>query len=380
MGTLAVYVLPLQAESGDDNGNPLLEASPGLMIWTLVIFGITLFILKRYVFGPVGQAIEKRRADISQSIEEAERSRDEATALLEDYRTRLAEARREADALREQGRKEGERQAQEIVTQAHAQRERILADAETQISAEARSAASGLRDQVATLALLAAEKVSRRSLSDDDHRRLIEEAIAEADLSAVATNGNGRTRLRVSVATTYADALYEAAVDADAVPQVAADVNAFAEAVEGSPELRMALDNPEIDSRAKTSVIAAVAADAHPLVGNFLQVLVERGRIAEFLEIAQAFRERVARAQARIEVEAVTAVPLPDDLRDRIVESIQSKTHATVELTESVNPDVVGGLVLHVGEVVIDGSVRHRIEELRHDLTRAPVDAAVAPA
>ena len=193
MGTLAVYVLPLQAESGDDGGNPLLEASPGLMIWTLVIFGITLFILKRYVFGPVGQAIEKRRTDIAQSIEEAERSRDEATALLEDYRTRLAEARREADALRDQGRKEGERQGQEIVSQAQAQRERILADAETQIFAEARSAASGLRDQVATLALLAAEKVSRRSLSDDDHRRLIEEAIEEADLSAVATNGNGRT-------------------------------------------------------------------------------------------------------------------------------------------------------------------------------------------
>ena len=142
----------------------------------------------------------------------------------------------------------------------------------------------------------------------------------------------------MSVATTYADALYEAAVDGDAVLQVAADVDAFAEAVEGSPELRMALDNPEIDSRAKASVIAAVAADAHALVGSFLQVLVERGRIAEFLEIAQAFRERVARAQARIEVEAVTAVPLPDDLRVRIVESIQSKTHATVELTESVQP------------------------------------------
>ena len=189
MGTLAVYALPLQAESGDDGGNPLLEASPGLMIWTLVIFGITLFILKRYVFGPVGQAIEKRRAEIAQSIEEAERSRDEATALLEDYKTRLAEARREADTLREQGRKEGERQGQEILSQAHAQRERVLADADTQIAAEARSAASGLRDEVATLALLAAEKVSRRSLSDEDHRRLIEEAIAEADLSAVATNG-----------------------------------------------------------------------------------------------------------------------------------------------------------------------------------------------
>ena len=189
IGTLAAYVLPLQADSGDDGGNPLLEASPGLMIWTLVIFGITLFILKRYVFGPVGQAIEKRRADIAESIEEAERSRDEATALLEDYKTRLAEARREADSLRDQGRKEGERQAQELVSQAHQQRERVLADAEQQISAEARAAASGLRDDVAALALLAAEKVSRRSLSDDDHRRLIEEAIDEADLSTLSANG-----------------------------------------------------------------------------------------------------------------------------------------------------------------------------------------------
>jgi F-type H+-transporting ATPase subunit delta len=184
----------------------------------------------------------------------------------------------------------------------------------------------------------------------------------------------------VSVASTYAEALYEAAVDGDAVPQVASDVDAFAAAVQESAELGMALEDPEIDSRSKATVIDALAADAHPLVRNFLHVLVDRGRIAEFLEIAEAFRERVARAEDRIEVEAVTAVPLPDDLRERVVESIRSKTNATVELTESVDPDVVGGLVLHVGEVVVDGSVRHRLEELRRELTDAPVDAAIAPA
>ena len=189
IGTLAAYVLPLQAESGDDGGNPLLEASPGLMIWTLVIFGITLFILKRYVFGPLGAAIEKRRADIAQSIEDAERSRDEATSLLDDYKTRLAEARKEADQLREQGRKEGEKQSQELIHQAQSQRERVLADAEVQIDAQTRAAASGLRDDVVSLALMAAEKVSGQSLSDADHRRLIEQAIDEADLSSVAANG-----------------------------------------------------------------------------------------------------------------------------------------------------------------------------------------------
>ncbi len=190
MGNLLPYLLPLQAAAEEKSGdNPLLKASPGLMIWTLVIFGITLFIMKKYVFGPVGAAIEKRRADISQSIDEAERSRDEATALLDDYKTRLGEARKEADTLREQGRKDGERQGADLVTQAQGQRDRVLADAEVQIDAQTRAAASGLRDDVVSLALLAAEKVSRRTLGDADHRKLIEEAIEEADLSAMASNG-----------------------------------------------------------------------------------------------------------------------------------------------------------------------------------------------
>jgi F-type H+-transporting ATPase subunit b len=184
-----LYVLPLAAEGGDDGGNPLLEASPGLMIWTLVIFLVTLFILKKYVFGPVGQAIEKRREDIAKSIDEAEKGRDEAQKLLQEYRDRLAEARREADALREQGRKDGERQSAELITAAQKQRDRVIADAQEQIDAQTRQAASGLRDDVVALALLAAEKVSRQSLKDEDHRRLIEQAIDEVDLSGVTGAG-----------------------------------------------------------------------------------------------------------------------------------------------------------------------------------------------
>lgn len=174
--------------------NPLLEASPGLMIWTLVMFLITLWVLRRYVFGPLGQAIEKRRARIAENIEEAERSRDQASALLEDYKTRLAEARKEADRLREDARKDGERQKAGILAEASTQRERVLSDAESQIAAQARAAAGGLRDDVVSLALAAAEKVSRTTLSDADHRRLIEEAIDEADLSGVVSgSGDGRS-------------------------------------------------------------------------------------------------------------------------------------------------------------------------------------------
>lgn len=186
MASLLDLATALPAAEGESS-NPLLEPSPGLMIWTLVIFGIVFFILKKYVFGPVAEVVEKRRDQIAESIDEAERSRDEATRLLDDYKVRLAEARREADQLREQGRKEGERQGAELVESAQAQRDRVLSDAETQIDAQARQAAAGIRDDVVDLALLAAEKVTSKSLSDDDHRRLIEEAIDSADLSALAS-------------------------------------------------------------------------------------------------------------------------------------------------------------------------------------------------
>lgn len=196
MVSLLAYVqqLPLQAAAEtEESDNPLLAISPGLMIWTLVMFGITLLILKRYVFGPLGEAIEKRRTHIAQSLEEAERSRDEATSMLEDYKARLVHARKEADSLREQGRKEGERQRAELLADGQTQRERVIADAEVQIQAEVRQAAGGLRDEVVTLALAAAEKVSRSTLTEADHRKLIEDAISEADLSSLSLNGGAGT-------------------------------------------------------------------------------------------------------------------------------------------------------------------------------------------
>ncbi len=182
----------------------------------------------------------------------------------------------------------------------------------------------------------------------------------------------------MSVAATYAEALFEAAGDAGAVDAVAAEIGAFAEAVEQSADLRQFLGNPEIEARVKKEAVKELSSSASPITSNFLQVLIDRGRIAEFPAIARAFGERVAAEEGRLEVEAVTAVPLPDDLRTRIVEDISRKTGRSVDLTESVDPEIVGGLVLRIGGAVVDGSVRHRIEELRSALQAAPVDAALA--
>lgn len=113
-------------------------------------------------------------------------------------------------------------------------------------------------------------------------------------------------------------------------------------------------------------------------MSRFLQMLVERGRVGEVAEIAAAFAARVARAEGRIEVEAVTAVPLTDDLRQAIVAKVQTDTGRNVTLQERVDPDLVGGLVLRAGGIAVDGSVRSRIDKLRRTLTAAPVEAAVS--
>lgn len=182
----------------------------------------------------------------------------------------------------------------------------------------------------------------------------------------------------MSVAATYAEALFEAAGDTGSVDAVAREIADFADAVEESAELRQFLDNPEIDAKAKKEALKQLTSSATPITVNFLQVLVDRGRITEFPEIARAFADRVSAEEGRLDVEAVTAVPLPEDLRARIVEEISRKTGRSVDLTESVDPEIVGGLVLRIGGAVVDGSVRHRIEELRQALRSAPVDAALA--
>jgi F-type H+-transporting ATPase subunit delta len=182
----------------------------------------------------------------------------------------------------------------------------------------------------------------------------------------------------VSVAATYAEALYEAAVDGGAVPAVAAGLEGFLAAADESPELHQALLNPEIDTAQKKAVVAALTSGAPPLLANFLQVLLDRGRAEDLPAIAEAFSERVARAEGRIRVEAVTAVPLPADLRDAIVARVAAQTERQVDLTETVDPDIVGGLVLRAGGLSVDGSVRSRLDGLERQFASATLDTSQA--
>jgi F-type H+-transporting ATPase subunit delta len=177
----------------------------------------------------------------------------------------------------------------------------------------------------------------------------------------------------VSVESTYAEALFEASSDAGDVARVADDLKAFTAAVDSSDDLAHTLGSPNLDARTKKEVVAKLTESASPVLSNFLQVLVDRGRLGDLSLIASSFHARVAEATGTIEITAVTAIPLDDAMREKIVQRIERQTGRTAALTERVDEDLIGGLVLEVGEIRVDGSLRSRLDTLRRNLAGAPI-------
>ena len=165
--------------------NPLISVTPGLMIWTIVCFLITLFVLKRYAFGPIQNMIDQRRERIRQSIDEAEHAREEARKLLEEHRSLISQARSEGEQILAEARRVADSQRERVKEETEAERQRRLEDIRRQIQAETQRALGQIRAEVAELTLVAASKVTRKTLDSEDDRRLIEEAVSELDFSAL---------------------------------------------------------------------------------------------------------------------------------------------------------------------------------------------------
>jgi F-type H+-transporting ATPase subunit b len=165
--------------------NPLIEVVPGLMIWTLLCFGITFFVLRKFVFGPVQNAIDARRERIRQAIEEAENARAEARKLLEEHRALIQSARGDAEQILAEARRVADAQRDRMKEELEVERQRRLDDTAKQIEAETRRALEQIRGEVAELTVIATSKVTGKVLTDEDHRRLIDEAIGDLDFSVL---------------------------------------------------------------------------------------------------------------------------------------------------------------------------------------------------
>ena len=168
--------------------NALIKVTPGLMIWTIVCFLITLFVLKRYAFGPIQKGIDERRERIRASLDEADRAREEARHLLEEHRALIGRAQTDAEEILSEARHVADANERRMREELEEDRQRRLEDTRKQIEAETRRALEQIRLEVVDLSMLAATKVTRKSLDDADHKRLIEEAVGELDFSVLERN------------------------------------------------------------------------------------------------------------------------------------------------------------------------------------------------
>jgi F-type H+-transporting ATPase subunit b len=177
-----VAVMPLAAEEG---GSFLVSPALGLMIWTLALFAFTMWVLSKVALPRIGEALERRANAIRENIEAAERQRQEADQLLNEYRERLKEAREQAEDITERARKAADAVQAEAAELGSQKRDQLVATARRDIEAETRRSLEKIRKEVADLTVLATEKVTRRALDAEDQKRLVEEALAEVDFSAL---------------------------------------------------------------------------------------------------------------------------------------------------------------------------------------------------
>jgi F-type H+-transporting ATPase subunit b len=180
---MLAIVTPLAQAAEEESSNFLVSPDVGLMIWTLIAFLAALFILRKWAWPAITEALDKRQRLIEDSITTAERARAEAAELLEEYRARLREARTQSEEIVARARKAAEAHEREALEEARGKREELLEQTRRDIEAETRRAIQEIRAEVADLTILATEKVTRKTLKPHDQKRLVEEALQELDFS-----------------------------------------------------------------------------------------------------------------------------------------------------------------------------------------------------
>jgi F-type H+-transporting ATPase subunit b len=185
-------ITPVFAAEEEGGGSFLVSPDVGLMIWTLVVFVISMYILSKVAFPRIQQALDKRQKAIEDAIDTAERTRTEADRLLQEYRERLAEARQQADDIVARARKTAENNEAEALGVARRKREEMMAATRRDIEQETRRAIQEIRNEVADLTVMATEKVTRKTLTEADQKKLVEEALSELDFAALSGDRGSR--------------------------------------------------------------------------------------------------------------------------------------------------------------------------------------------
>jgi F-type H+-transporting ATPase subunit b len=179
----------MTAPVASSSGSFLVTPNVGLMVWTLVLFALSMIVLWKLAFPRISEALNRRQRAIEESIDIAERTRRDADELLAEYRERLGEARKQAEEIVHRARQAADVHERDATEQAKARREQLMEQTRREIELETRRAIDEIRSEVADLTVMATEKITRRTLTPEDQRRLLDEAIAELDFSTLSVGG-----------------------------------------------------------------------------------------------------------------------------------------------------------------------------------------------
>ena len=175
------------------------------------------------------------------------------------------------------------------------------------------------------------------------------------------------------IARVYAQALFDAAKEAGVVEPVRREMTEFVAALAASTSLRNVLADPQVETSAKVRVLAEITRGGQQLLSNTLQLMLDRGRFGAIVELHQAYDALAIVEEGVVEVEVVSAGELSSETEKKIAARVAEATGRRVEMARRVDPSILGGLVLRIGDVIVDGSVKARIRQLRRRLATAEV-------
>ena len=339
------------------------------MLWTLLAFGVTMCVLSQAGLpahrGGAGQAPERDRG-----VDRPRRAHAlEADELLAEYRERLKEARQQAEEIVARARKAGEDHGAEVHEEAKASREELMEQTRRDIEAETERAIQEIRKEVADLTVLATEKVTRKTLDEDDQKRLVEEALSELDFSALS--GSARSDVE-EIAQVYARSLFEVAKERDKLDEVREQLGEFADALEENHDLQVFFFSPYFSTEEKKDGLEKAVSGASDTITNFLELLIEKHRMPAIFRVRREVDVLWEEENKLLPVQVTSAIELD---KKTIVQTSAtgeaSRPGSKVELTSTVDPDILGGIVLRVGNSILDASIRNRLEQLRPRSPRA---------
>jgi len=173
------------------------------------------------------------------------------------------------------------------------------------------------------------------------------------------------------IARVYGDALFDVAKEEDKVDEIRSELGEFADALESDRELQVFFFSPYFSSEEKRGGIQKAVTGASDEFENFLSLLAEKHRMPAIFRIRRHFDELWAEENKRLEVRVTSAIPLDESIVKRVGDEIERQTERKIDLEADVDEDILGGLVLRVGNMVLDASLRAKLDSLRKEVARA---------